>query len=162
MRALKYQAALAALVALFAPLAGCYTLQPANGAAATIGSRVVLEVNDAGRVALGPHVGPEVRTIQGRLVSTQEGEYVVAVDAVRFFTTSDQTWTGEQVRLRTEHIRTTYERRFSRGRTIAFAAASAGVITAFLVTRSLVIKSNPSPDPNIPPIGEELIPRRYP
>ena len=118
-------------------VAGCYTLQPAGGAVPPAGRRVAFDVNDAGRSALGGLIGPEVAQIEGRLLSNGTEEYLVAVSTVRLLRGGEQVWSGEQVRIRREHVSSTYERRFSRGRTLALAGAAAGVAALF-IGRSLM------------------------
>ena len=98
-------------------LVGCYTLQPTSGATPPVGKDVAFDVNDAGRFALGASLGPEIAQIQGRLLEQENGEYVVAVSGVRQLRGGEQTWSGEKVRIKREHVNSTYERRFSRART---------------------------------------------
>lgn len=120
-------------------LAGCYTLQPVGTAAAPVpGTEVAFEVTDAGRVALGQLVGPEILQLQGRLVSAENGDYVLAVNTVRFVRGGEHVWNGEHVRVGSAHISRTYERRFSKGRTATVAAVTVGGIAAFFLTRSLI------------------------
>ena len=115
---------------------GCYTLQRAGGATPPAGQRVAFDVNDAGRSALGGLIGPEVAQIEGRLLSNGTEDYLLAVSTVRLLRGGEQVWSGEQVRIRREHVTTTYERRLSRGRTLALAAVAGGVVAVF-VGRSL-------------------------
>ena len=125
-----------AMVGLLAT--GCYTLQPVRGGVPPVGSRVAFDVNDAGRVALGGAIGPEVSQIEGRLLSNGSGEYLVAVSNVRLMRGGEQVWTGEQVRINREHVSSAYERRFSRGRTLALSAVFVGGVAAFFLGRELV------------------------
>ena len=128
-------------------LTGCYTLQPVRGGVPPVGQRVAFDVNDAGRTALGGLIGPEVAQIEGRLLSNGSDDYLIAVSTVRLLRGGEQVWAGEQVRIRPEHVASTYERRFSRGRTLALAAAAGGV-AALLIGRSLI--SAGSDNPRIP------------
>lgn len=128
-------------------LAGCYTLQPARGVTPAVGSRVALDVNDAGRLALGGSMGPEIDQVEGRLLERTDSEYVLSVSSVRFLRGGQQTWTGETVRIKSEHVAATYTRQFSRSRTVALAAVGGGAL-AFVVTRSLV--GSGEDDPRIP------------
>src|SRR5262245_57209035 len=64
-------------------LVGCYTLQPTGGQAPQPGVVIGLDINDAGRAALGGSMGPEIDQVEGRLVERNNNEYVVAVNAVR-------------------------------------------------------------------------------
>ncbi len=128
---------LAGVVAVAFLAAGCYTLQPARGAP-QVGQRVAFDVNDAGRVALGGEIGPEIAQIEGQLLNNGTEDYLIAVSTVRLIRGGEQVWTGEQVRIKSEYVGTAYERRFSRGRSIALGSAVVGGFAAFLVGRSLI------------------------
>jgi hypothetical protein len=117
--------------------AGCYTLQPAVGVTPELGSKVAFDVNDAGRVALGGSMGPEIAQISGRLVSRDSGDYLLAVSSVRMLRGGEQVWAGEQVRIKSTYISSTYERRFSRGRSIALGAIGLGAV-AYFAGRSIL------------------------
>jgi hypothetical protein len=119
-------------------VAGCYTLQPATQAAPEVGSVVALDVNDAGRVALGGSIGPEIGQIEGRLISQENGGYLLAVSSVRFLRGGEQVWTGERVRVSREHVGNTYERRFDKGRTIALSAVFVAGVAAIILSRDLI------------------------
>jgi hypothetical protein len=131
-------------------LVGCYTLQPTGGVAPEPGTRVAFDVNDIGRVALGGSMGPEIAQIEGRLIEKTAEEYVIAVSAVRLLRGGEQVWSGERVRLRFEHVGPAYERRFSTGRTVTFSAVTVASITAFLITRNLIV-SGPGDGTITPP-----------
>ena len=129
-------------------LAGCYTMQPARGTVSDVGTRMALDVNDAGRVALGGSMGPEISQIEGQLLGKEAGDYVVAVSAIKLLRGGEQSWSGEKVHIKSEYVSSVYERRFSMGRTLALGAVGAGAI-AFLVSRSL--KTDPeTADPPTP------------
>jgi hypothetical protein len=128
-------------------LAGCYTLQPARGVTPDVGERVAFDVNDAGRVALGGSLGPEIAQIEGRVVERSSGEYVLSVSNVKLLRGGEQAWSGEQVRIKSDYVASTYERRFSRGRTVAVSLVGVG-LAAILVTRS--IKGGGGDDERIP------------
>jgi hypothetical protein len=139
-------------------LAGCYTLQPARGVTPAVGEMVAFDVNDAGRVALGGSLGPEIAQIEGRVVEHASGEYVLAVSNVTLLRGGQQVWTGEQVRIKSDYVTSTYERRFSRGRTAAISIVGVGLV-AYLVTRS--IKGSGREDEDTIPIDSaqtQLIP----
>lgn len=132
-------------------LTGCYTLRPATTPIVE-GAEVALDVTDAGRVALAQQVGPEVTQLEGRLVSAENGDYVLAVSNVRFLRGGVQAWSGERVRVSRDHVRTAYERRFSPGRTAVMAAVTVGGVVAFIASRDLLglgrEPPNPDPDPD--------------
>lgn len=118
-------------------LSGCYTLKPAGGVLPTVGSSVAFDVNDAGRVALGGAMGPEIGQIEGRLISVDSGSYLVGVTAVRLMRGGEQTWHNEPVRIRSEHVATVYARQFSKARSIALGAVGVGVV-AILASKGII------------------------
>lgn len=143
--------------ALLILLSGCYTLRPAGGVVPEIGKELAFDVNDAGRVALGGSMGPEIAQIEGRLLSRENAEYLVAVRAVRMLRGGEQVWRGEPVRIRPEYVGTTYERQFSRGRTVTLGAIGIGAI-AVLLTRSLTGSGSEEPPGQGPPGTAQRIP----
>lgn len=138
-------------------LAGCYTLQPARGVTPELGTRVAFDVNDAGRLTLGGSMGPEIDQVEGKLLERTADEYVLAVSSVKYLRGGHQTWTGESVRIKSDHVATVYTRQFSTPRTIALAAAGGGAL-AFIVTQTLVGRGQDAP--GVPPDSAEaqLIP----
>jgi hypothetical protein len=125
-------------------LVGCYTLQPTGGPVPEVGSRVAFDVNDAGRLALGGSMGPEIDQIEGRLVERDTTDYLIAVSAVHLLRGGDQVWSGERVHIRPAYVSRTYERRFSPGRTVVLSAIGVAVVAAF-VSQALVGSGNESP-----------------
>ncbi|MDB4913659.1 MAG: hypothetical protein JWM95_1303 [Gemmatimonadetes bacterium] len=117
-------------------LAGCYSLEPARGVVPEMGRQVAFDITDVGRVGLGGAMGPEIAQVEGRLVSRDNGEYVVAVSGVHMLKGGYQTWTGEQVHLKDEYVSTAYVKEFSKSRT-AVAGALGVSAFAFILTRSL-------------------------
>jgi hypothetical protein len=101
-----------------------------------VGEKVAFDVNDAGRIALGGSLGPEIAQIEGRVVEHNSGEYVLAVSNVTLLRGGQQVWSGEQVRIKSDYVASTYERRFSRGRTAAISLVGVGLVV-YLVTRSI-------------------------
>jgi hypothetical protein len=126
----------AGIAAMGLNLVGCYTLQPSRGVAPAIGERVAFDVNDTGRAALGGSMGPEIGQIEGRLVQKDTTQYVVAESSIRLLPGGEQSWSGDQVHIKSDYVTTTYARHFAKGRTIALSAVGIGAL-AFLVTRSL-------------------------
>lgn len=124
-------------IAVFS-LAGCYTLKPAGGVPPEVGSKVAFDVNDAGRVALGGSMGPEVAQVEGQLLEMGSADYLLAVSGVRTIRGDQQIWNGEQVRLKPEHVMYTYKRTFSMGRSIGLGVISVGGFAAIIASRSLL------------------------
>jgi len=127
---------------------GCYTLQPTMGVSPEIGNELAFDITDVGRVGLGPSMGSEIAQVEGRLVSRENAEYLVSVTSVRFLRGGEQPWRGEQVRLKSEYVGSTYQKQFSKGRTIALSAAGVGA-AVFLLTRSLI--GSARDEPSTPP-----------
>lgn len=139
-------------------LAGCYTLQPATGVAPEVGTHVAFDVNDAGRVALGGTMGPEIGRVEGRLLNATNGDYLVAVSVVRLLRGGEQIWRGEQVRIRQEHIGNTYERHFSRARTVALSAALVGGVAALVIGLDLFgLGTGDDPPTNGEPVPTRIV-----
>jgi hypothetical protein len=138
------------LVSLVVLMAGCYTLQPAKGIVPEVGTQVALDVNDSGRVALGGAMGPEIAQVEGRLLSKDDGGYLLGVSAIRLVRGGEQVWRGEQVRIKPEHVSSVYVRRFSTPRSVALGTSLAGGFAAFLVTRALRGAGNGG-DPGVQP-----------
>ena len=57
-------------------------LEPIRGSSPVLGTRVALDVNDVGRVALGGSMGPEIDRVEGRLIERDNGEYLLGVTSV--------------------------------------------------------------------------------
>lgn len=137
-------------------LAGCYTHRPLYTAPEP-GMRVLLELNDRGRVALEHNVGPEVATVEGVVNAVVDSQLVVSVIRTHGIYGSDVRWAGESVVFRPEYLRAMGERRYSRGKTLALASVVASGALAFMATRSLVgggNEDNSSPPPIVPPAGQ--------
>jgi hypothetical protein len=118
-------------------LTGCYTLQPTRGVVPPAGTSMGFDITDAGRVALGGVMGPEISQIEGRLVERDSNDYVIAVSGVHFLRGGEQTWHGEAVRIRADYVSSLYVRRFSASRSVALGAAGASAVAAIAV-RSLI------------------------
>lgn len=121
---------------------GCYTLQPIEGRGVTPGMEIGLDITDAGRVALGGTMGPEIGQVEGRLYAKDGGDYEVAVTSVHFLRGGEQRWTGERVKIREQDVARVYEKKLSNERTIAISAVGLGSVL-FLVTRSLHVGASP-------------------
>jgi len=128
--------------------AGCYTLEPARGVTPSLGKMVAFDVNDAGRVALGGQMGPAILQVEGRLVQKDSDTYVVAVSSVRLLQGGEQTWTGEQVRIKSQWVSSVYERRLSVARSVALTAVGVGIV-GYIAARG-IIGSVPSDRPITP------------
>jgi hypothetical protein len=141
-------------------LVGCYTLQPAGSVAPQPGNVIGLDINDAGRAALGGAMGPAIEQVEGRLVQQTNAEYVVAVNSIRLLRGGDQIWSGEEVRIRSDYVSSVYQRRFSKSRTAALTAAAVASI-ALMATKSIVGSGLLDPTPTPDSSGHTILrPRR--
>jgi hypothetical protein len=131
------RAATAALAA--AALAGCYTYVPLQQAPARPAPPLDFELDDAGRQVLADQIGPESAHVEGRLLQTTDGAFMVSVSQV--VTTRGQVfhWNGERVALPQQYVRQVRERRFSARRTVVAAAAAVTPFLAFVVTRNFLV-----------------------
>ena len=121
---------------LIALLGGCYTLQPSGGVVPELGKAIAMDINDAGRLAIGSSMGQEIAQIEGRLMGKESGEYTVAVSMVHLLRGGEQVWRGERVKIKPEHVAYMYERKFDRGRSIAMGTIGVGAAVVML-TRGL-------------------------
>ena len=113
-------------------------MEPVGGTAPQPGTELAWDINDAGRVALGGTMGPEIAQVEGRLVQKDNTEYLVAVSTVHLLRGGDQVWRGEQVRIKQEYVTSMYEKRFSKTRSIAAGAITVAVV-ALVATRSSLL-----------------------
>lgn len=141
-------------------LVGCYTLEPTGGPVPELGKIIGLDLNDAGRAALGGSMGPEIGQIEGRLVQGDSTEFVVAVTDLHLLRGGEQVWHGEIVHINSGYVSSLYERRFSVTRTAVLAAAGAGAV-AIIATRGLIGLGNPS-SPSGPAPGDTAHTQRRP
>jgi hypothetical protein len=123
-------------------LAGCYTLQPVSGTSPVVGSRIAVDVNDAGRLALGGSMGPEIGQIEGTLMQRDNGEYLLGVRSISLLRGGVQVWSGEPVHIKKEYVSTVYQRELSKSRTIALAAAGVGAV-ALIASQNLLGGGDP-------------------
>ena len=118
-------------------LVGCYTFEPVQGPSPAVGTEIAFDINDAGRVALGGSMGPEIAQVEGRLLEKGPAEYLVAVTDVHLLRGGEQVWSKEPVRIKSEYVSSVYEKKFSTARTVALSAIGVGIIAA-IAGRSLV------------------------
>jgi hypothetical protein len=127
---------------------GCYSLQPAMGPAPKNGDQVAFQVTDAGRVFLGGAMGPEIDQVEGRLLDSENGEYVLGVTSVKTLRGGVQVWSGERVRIEKQYVARMYERKFSKGRTVALGVVAAGGMV-LLFDRNLAVFGGDRPSPPV-------------
>lgn len=131
--------------------AGCYALQPAPGVAPVVGTNVAMDINDAGRVALGGSMGPSILRVSGRLLSQDGPDYVMSVSGVDLLQGGYQAWSGETVRINNSYVSALYQRRFSPARTVVLGSVIVGA--AVLLGGKALPRSTVDPDTTPPDTG---------
>jgi hypothetical protein len=126
-----------ALAAGLLLLPACYATRLTTTSRIAPGERVAIDVNDQGRAALGERIGPEIRRLGGTYLGESNGEIELRVMDVTDLNGSRTTWSGESIKLRREHVKDMYERRFSRARTAVVVGVVAAGLVAFIATRGL-------------------------
>lgn len=116
---------------------GCYVYRPVSGMPAS-GTRVVLDLNDRGRVALSDSVGPSADRIEGEVQSTADSVYVLRVSSIRYTNGSTHRWTNEPLGVRADLVRDLREKRLSRARTAVIAGASTAALVVLAISIDLL------------------------
>jgi hypothetical protein len=129
---------------------GCYVYAPVSSSPAP-GTSLVLGLNDQGRVALGPSVGPSAQTVLGTLRSRNDSSFDLAVNSVVYLNGQSNKWSGEPLVVPTNLVQDTKQIQFSRGRTTATVALAAAALLGFAVSRGLFASQSPARDRPIPP-----------
>lgn len=118
--------------------AACYTNIPVSTDARPVGSPVVADITDRGRVSLGASLGPSPLRVEGRLTAASDTALTLAVTRVEGLRGESTTWTGEPVTLRTADVGLLRVRRIDRFRTALVTLAAVG-LAALALTVSLVV-----------------------
>jgi hypothetical protein len=124
------------LTVMLATQSGCYTYAPA-AREITPGQQVAYTLNDRGRVAVADQIGSGVLRVEGTLLQSSGSAYALAVSRVRTLDGRVSRWGGERVTVGHEHVASSFERRFSKPRTVLAVGAAVVGVTAFALTRSL-------------------------
>ena len=113
---------------------------------------MAFDINDAGRLALGGTMGPEIAQVEGRLVERGTADYLVKVTAVHLLRGGEQTWSGESIRIKSEYVTSVYEKKFSAGRSVALGAVGVGIAAA-IAGRSILGGGQADPGKTPPDTG---------
>ncbi len=117
--------------------------------------RLLVELNDQGRVGMGERVGPGSTSIEGMLNSSPDSVYSFNVLAVTYFNGVSNRWSGERLSVSKDFVRVVKERQFSRSRTFVTAAAIVGGSIAFIASRGLFGFGNTDKQPGPPDPGPQ-------
>ncbi len=145
---------LAVAIGFLPVLGGCYTYTPIATLQPAPGTNLSLVLSDEGRMQSMRQVGPYAMRIEGELLQATPDDLVLAVSDVVDIRGTHSKWTGESVSLPRSYVSLTYQKQFSRAKTVLVATAVAGGIVAIIAGRNLLgfgghgeTGPNP-PDPN--------------
>lgn len=105
---------------------GCFTYNNVPRTEALPGREVQVDLNVIGRTALANQIGPEVRSVTGRLDAADTSGLTVAISRTTVMNGEDNGWHGEPVVIPYRYIAQTEERSLSKGKTVALLALLAG------------------------------------
>jgi hypothetical protein len=123
----------------------CFAYTPVETAPAT-GAYLAVEVNDAGRSALAPALGPGVLRLEGTLVAVQGDGYLLDAKSVMQNRRQSLPVDGIRVTVSPTHVVRIDERRLSRGRTWALFGTGAAVVVGFFLTNGWFGRRTPPED----------------
>src|SRR2546425_4084783 len=118
--------------------AGCYYYQPLATPDPVPGTYLAATLTDTGADHLSRTIGPDVREVRGRLVTSDDQGLTVAVLGVSLHHGQNVTWKGEHVTLSREYLAGLEKRYLSRGRTLLVASALVlGAVTTYKVFQGI-------------------------
>lgn len=113
---------------------GCYTAVPISGESARTGTRISVELTDAGTVEMASQVGPRIHMLVGDVNVVSDSTIVLSMRSATDVRGVESLWQGEQVTVRRGDIASVGERQLSTGRTAVFSVIA--VAGAFLIARA--------------------------
>jgi len=116
---------------------GCYAYTPVASPPAP-GQQVLLELNDQGRVGLGPSIGSASSQVEGVLQPGMDSAYSLKVVSVSYLNGQRNKWSGEPLVVSRGFVRDVKLRQFSRSRSALTTAAVVGGSILFILTRSVL------------------------
>lgn len=144
------------VVLVLSPLAmGCFSMQPVDRLAPKPGAEVAVDLNDAGRAALAPRLGPEVAQVHGHLLRRDGDEDLFAVTSTEFVHGGVRPWSGDTVHVRSDYMSRYYENRVSTPRSLIMGGMVAGAL-AIMTARVLGTTPIPQPDGTLQQPGDKL------
>jgi len=112
----------------------CYYYEPLAAPQPLPGSYVSATLNDPGTDTLSRTIGPDVRSIRGRLLTSDQEALRLSVTGVTLHHGENVTWKGEVVTVNRMYLAGVEQRRLSRGRTaIIVGATLVGMLTTYKV-----------------------------
>jgi hypothetical protein len=133
---------------------GCYSYTPVQSQQPARPDRISITLNDRGRQLLAERVGPLLDRIEGRFVSSDTVNVIIAVNKVVNLRNEATNWTGEKVSIPREGILGFQDRPYSRSKTFALIGALVGGALLVITSISLGVvggsgkKDPPGGDPS--------------
>ena len=124
---------------------GCYVYPPVV-TTPTPGEELRLDLNDKGRVAMGPVIGASAMNVEGVLKSPPDTAYVLGVRYVTDLRGQANKWNGEPVTVPRDFVANTTQRTLSKSRTWLTLAGAAAVVAAVVVSYNLAGSGNAPPE----------------
>ena len=126
--------------------AACFAYAPPRSEVSP-GAAVAFELNQEGRDALTPALGPGVVRVEGNLIAIEGEEYVLdayaAIQDRRYPSPLD----GIRLRLDRKYVTEVEERRFSTRKTLPVIGGAAVLVAGFFITRGFVARNTPPEGP---------------
>jgi hypothetical protein len=116
------------------PLIGaCYFYDPVEQPAPVAGTRIEAELTGSGSEELAPQLGPQIATLRGQLLETDQSTLLLSINSVTVKNHERTSWKGEQVRIPLSTVSRVHQRKFSLGRTFMLGGAAIGALVAAVV-----------------------------
>lgn len=129
----------------------CYYYEPLAAPQPVPGSYVSATLNDLGTDTLSRTIGPDVRSIRGRLLTSDPEALRLSVTGVTLHHGENVTWKGEALTVNRMYLAGIDRRRLSRGRTaIIVGATLAAMLTTYKVFQGVGIIPSGSGGPPPP------------
>ena len=116
-------------VLLIVTAMGCFTYNTVPRTEAAPGREVQVDLNETGRTALANQIGPQVRSVTGRLDTADSAGFTVAITKTTVMNGDDNGWHGEPVVIPYQYIAETGERTLSKPKTVALVALLTGAVS---------------------------------
>jgi hypothetical protein len=120
---------------------GCYVYPPLVSTPSP-GVELRLDLNDRGRVAMGPVIGVSAMNVEGVLKSPPDTAYVLGVTYVTYLRGQANKWNGEPVTVPRDFVANTTQRTLSKSRTWLTLGAAAAGVAALVLSFSLAGSGN--------------------
>jgi hypothetical protein len=133
-------------------LGGCYVDRPVTTAPAP-GTTVLLDLNDAGRVALGDRIGASVARVEGVVASPADTVYRLRMSSVTYLNGQSNRWSGESLAVPVSLVSRAHYREFSRSRTTMVGVGIAAAIVALFASTDFLGNGGTEKVPVPPPTG---------